>query len=462
MATFLSLPNEIKLQIIEDTAPDGIENFAFCCKLIYSLAEKTMRQHRADKSIYRELDYHFMQHGFLSRETPDYESLRILSESRHLRLYPRSVQIVNCPILGKDGGRGRNTQAIRTKVRRVCDSIFNKLDSPYMDKSEMKTLLDKIVAAKVGAANSMLLTLLPNVERIHLREFDLHDSTLLDMISKISRMNETISSSTPEKLSLVKLEEIHIQSDVLGRTNETGTLEAFMTLPSLRVVRGSMLAGNYTFSTWLCPDQYSNVTELHFRQCALAVPDLARLFKHLKALNVFSYDHLDYRADLTKEYGAHVLINELYTHAGNTLLFLNYTTDDPLPYLKDPWLFHSGTLSKFSALKTLRISLKTMLNQFGIPQRLIRKLPSSLEELEIVDIVSSRVARLMFSGMLTMKQTRLPNLRLVVFDSVIPFDDETIAAYENVGLVLDQRNPHPNMIQKSGKMWLGGVECQRG
>ena len=51
-----------------------------------------------------------------------------------------------------------------------------------------------------------------------------------------------------------------------------------------------------------------------------------------------------------------------------------------------------------------------------------------------------------------MKQTLLPNLRLVVFDSVVPFDDEAIAAYERVGLVLDQRDSQTNMIQKSRKM----------
>ena len=163
MPTFLSIPNEIKLQIIEDTAPDGIENFALCCKLIYSLAEKTMRQHRADKSTYHNLGYRFLWHGFLSRESSDYESLRVLSESRHLRLYPRYVQIFKCSILDEYFGGGRNTEVIRTEVRRVCDSIFDKLDSPYMNKSEMKTLLDKIVAAEEGAANSLLLTLLPNV-----------------------------------------------------------------------------------------------------------------------------------------------------------------------------------------------------------------------------------------------------------------------------------------------------------
>ena len=43
MATFFSLPNEVKLQIIETMAPDDTENFALCCKLVHSLAGKSTK-----------------------------------------------------------------------------------------------------------------------------------------------------------------------------------------------------------------------------------------------------------------------------------------------------------------------------------------------------------------------------------------------------------------------------------
>lgn len=88
-----------------------------------------------------------------------------------------------------------------------------------------------------------------------------------------------------------------------------------------------------------------------------------------------------------------------------------------------------------------------MLIQDQIPAQLIKQLPSSLEELEIVDVVGRREATLMFDGMLSMKQTLLPKLGLVVFDSVVPFDDEVIAAYERVGLVLDQRDRRTSIIR---------------
>ena len=456
MATFLGIPNEIKLQIIEETAPDVIENFALSCKLIYFLAEKTLRQHNTDKKVYNKIDFDFVWNDSHSRDLPRDQKLLVLSESQRLRRYPRIVCMLSTTNWVRRGERAR---VFKTEVSRVCDSIFNKFGSPYVDKSEMKNLLNKMVAGDVGAANSMLLTLLPNFERIHLYEYNHHDSEIIDMLSKISATNEKASSWMQENLSLVKLEEVTIQSMVPGNSTEIGTLEAFMTLPSLRVVRGFGLKGNYTSGDWICPEQCSNVTELHFRQCTLAVTELARLFKHLKALRIFNYSHIQSRQEPRKEYGAGALINELYTHSRESLTYLNYTNTLAPRSGGDARVIQPGTLSKFTALKTLRISLATMLDESYLPQQLINHLPPSLKKLEIANLLSEDQATMMFYGMLSSKQTLLPKLRLIVFDSVIPFDDKTVAAYERAGVVLDQRDRRTNMILKRGKMWLSGVEC---
>lgn len=440
MATFLTLPNEIKLQIIEDTAPDGIENFALCCKLIYNLANKALKQHKADKMIYGNMSFDFVWNGFHSQELSEYQKVLVLSENQRLRHYPRSAQILNKRNWVR---RGNRTKESEREVRRVCDSILNNIDSPYKGKSEMKVLRDKMVAGDVGAANSLLLTLLPNVERIHLCEHKKYYHTdMIDMLLNISVVNKEAPLWMQEKLSLVKLKEITIQSLVPHSGTKIATLEAFMSLPSLRIVRGFELTGNHGFSEWLYPEHRSNVTELHFRQCNLAVTDLARLFKHLQALRVFSYDHFQTDQLQTKTYDVDALINELYTYAGKSLTYLNYTTNTPAPSDgPDLWVSQLDTLSKFSGLKMLRISRALMFIQDRIPLHLISYLPPSLEELELVGVVFWDEAMVMFNGMLSMKQTLLPNLRLVVFNPFIPFDDEEIAAYERVGLALDQRNP---------------------
>lgn len=61
-----------------------------------------------------------------------------------------------------------------------------------------------------------------------------------------------------------------------------------------------------------------------------------------------------------------------------------------------------------------------------------------------------------------MKTERSPNLRLIVFEEAVPFDDEAIAACERIGLLLDWREMGTNRIQKTGQDWLGGIECLRG
>ena len=122
---------------------------------------------------------------------------------------------------------------------------------------------------------------------------------------------------------------------------------------------------------------------------------------------------------------------------------------------------NAGTLRSFEVLKTLRIS-RVILIVKGAPRTLVDELPSSLEELELVDPISATEARQMFEGMLATKQKRLPKLRLVVFEGAIPFDEEVIAAYERMGLVLDWRDTGTNRIQKTARAWLGGIECLRG
>ena len=237
MASFLTLPNELKLEIIENTAPDDIGNFALCCKSVYALAENPLRQHKEDKKIYEKLRFTLSWHDPDSIYRSAHEKLCALSRRQRLRLYPRAVGLNNYPH-GIQDLRGDENPGVKDKIQLIYDKIFPNFDSPYMDKSEMKTLFNKIAVADPWAGNSMLLTLLPNVKRIYFDEYDVHDSGTINMISKISKTNEKASSSIQGQLSLTKLEEIQISSvSPSGNVaNKSGVLEAFMTLPSLRVV----------------------------------------------------------------------------------------------------------------------------------------------------------------------------------------------------------------------------------
>lgn len=203
-----------------------------------------------------------------------------MSGSRRLRLYSKIFRVLTFGpgtvfiARDEDMRKTSNIESIEIvdKCRRICDSISRNLDSPYMDKDELKAWHKEIVDGTVGAANCLMLTLLPSVEKMTVCELDPRDSEMSDMICKISKTNEEASSLTWEKLSLVKLQEVTMLSaSPIGRgTTRSGLLEALMTLPSLRILRGRNFGRRYEFNQWVYPGHYSNVTQLHFCKCALA------------------------------------------------------------------------------------------------------------------------------------------------------------------------------------------------
>ena len=125
-----------------------------------------------------------------------------------------------------------------------------------------------------------------------------------------------------------------------------------------------------------------------------------------------------------------------------------------------------GPFRGFEALKITRLSsVMLMEDDQWVLKKLVDELPASLEELELVEEASPEEAQSMFAGMLEMKRERLPNLRYVVFEGRIPFDEGTIEAYERAGVMLDWRindysNTRYSRFFKTDRSWLGGITCK--
>ena len=454
MATFLGLPTELKLNIIEFIAPDDIENFALCCKLVHRLVLNILRQHKADKQMYSTFVPNLLLDTGYEENLASFHKFRDLAASRRLQLYPKWVKLENhrpwqfYSVSDWDPRRAETIEGsqVMESVKVICNDILSGLDSPYIDKDDVKRWHNKISAGILVAANCLLLTILPNVEHISVFEMPFLNWQMSDTIYKISQTNGKASSLVSKKLSLVKLREVTILSmPLFGGPSHSGVLEAFMTLPSLWIVRGVFLGQRYKFEkSQMYPDHYSNVDQFDFRNCALPVKRLTSLFRYVKTLRIFSYDQSRLLEAPGKEYGPDALIHALRSHAEETLTFLNYTSDAK-DSICDYRMRCAGTLSGFKALKTLRISRVILIAQKA-PRRLVDELPSSLEEMELVDPISTKEAEQMLVGMLALKQNRLPKLRLIVFEGAVPFDDEAIAAYERMGLILDWRDMGTNRI----------------
>ncbi|CAD6586606.1 MAG: hypothetical protein ASARMPRED_002769 [Alectoria sarmentosa] len=173
-------------------------------------------------------------------------------------------------------------------------------------------------------------------------------------------------------------------------------------------------------------------------ECSLDATHLGSLLERVECLRVFSYDHATLRRPVPvgKAVSPGALLGLVLQHARTSLTYLKFTTDAE----DSETMGAVGPFRGFEALKITRLSsVMLMEDDQWVLKKLVDELPASLEELELVEEASPEEAQSMFAGMLEMKRERLPNLRYVVFEGRIPFDEGTIEAYERAGVMLDWR-----------------------
>ena len=226
MAKYLCLPNEILLQIVETAEPDDIENLVLCCKRVYDLAGNVLKQHRKHKRMFSSFNLGLGRRCCNPENQAAYSGLRDLSKSRYLQLYPKAVEVENF----------EHTGVVSNKIC-ICDTISQEYDSPYFNMFQIEVEHNIVGRRGKMPINCLLLTLLPNVRNITVWENDSSSRRLGNMIDKISRTNNGASQQIWGKLSLIRLQEAEIRWKT-SPVWRTGVLEAFMSLPSLKVIRG--------------------------------------------------------------------------------------------------------------------------------------------------------------------------------------------------------------------------------
>ncbi len=473
MATFLSLPNEMKFQIIETVAPDDIVNFALCCKLVHSLAIKTLRQHKAGKKRYHFLDFSVVGARVNRDILQPYHQVLDMVESSRLRLYCKRLEIFNCRLSDEERQSILIQRGALKEIAEVCDKIFDGFISPYIDEEEMKPWRKRVTDGSISELTCLLLTLLPNVRSMTVLDPMLWGRASADIVNEISRRNQEISSSIHDRLSLTKLSQMEIRYDASmpGTSGNTGLIEAFMGLPSMRSIVAGWLGPENKFNRWFHPWYQSNVKEIYILRSTLGVKPIARLLSHVGSLERFGYDHRKfiYRTqrmvleDAEEDYSPDALINVLFQRARKTLKYLEYTTEAE-DSLGDNRTRYIGTLRRFEVLRSLRLS-RVLFIENGSMQRLVDELPSSLVELELDcrPRISLEEANCLLDGMLERKQERLPNLELIVFlHRTMPLDEDTILACQGIGLTLDWTVSGVDRGHKTGRSvrWIftGGTD----
>lgn len=387
MATFpqfSALPNELKLHIIEVSDSEDLENLALCCKRLYSLAGKTLAQHRADKDRWSDLFFS------VTRRFPDAElleaffKLRDIVTNRRLQRYPKKVTIHDRFYLGHRVSPFVALD-IQDEVVQACDNIMKSFESPYISKGAIGAKYKNLINAEgevpcndlhnSATANSLLLNFLPNVERISICYMAQLSTEMASMIHIISKINRDAAPFMRNRLSLTKLNAIEIESCnwLSDKKGDTGVLEAFMTLPSLRELRLTNVGPNCTFNKWLDSSTRSNVTDIHCAHSCFSTTQLTLLLDHIKCLRIFNYDHADhpshvFRCSLQREVSPGAILDVVLKYAGSSLTYLNYSTGS-----KDTNIVGSVVSFRgFEVLKTMRLSRVILLE--AVEEKMPKKL----------------------------------------------------------------------------------------
>lgn len=436
MATFLSLPNELILFIIELAEPDDLENLSTICKRIRNLASKTMQQHREDKRSFSEITPLLFKtsitHPALQVALKAYDVMHELAGDQRLRLYPKHVCMDNdayaiAELLSEGDSVGLKAAMEEDGTYRT--RVLNSFENPYIRPDEMETWRARVAKGDLQAVNCLLLTLLPNVERIVIKDYRV-SSMMSDMIERIAKRNACAPGTM---LSLTKLSEvsIHALSD-LGRPALSSEItQAFLSLPSVRVLRCTRIRADFPIP------QSSNLTELSLRQCAIAVTDLSQLFTHLIGVKKFAYTHQSDLEDRSgaNDYSCDTFIATLASHAKDTLQELEYSTSGQSTIQHSDRPEYTSGLRRFKILEKIRITCAFFVSDHNPEtcvvqrvQRLVELLPSSIKNLTLIGSITAgdslgsqggleKGEQTMFAGVAELKDERFPHLEEVIFQN---------------------------------------------
>lgn len=441
MPTLLHLPNEILLQIIEETRPDSIKSFVWSCKKIRTLGAKALMQHVEDLDRYEAPIFGVWNNNSGGNVNPYAYLSDILFKPRralyvnHLFIYNRSftiTQVRQAPF----------TEQVLLKIDGLCDLFFRSNRCPYIKGDEVEKWVDKLRLGDTNAAACLFLTLLPQLEALSI--IDYSKQGYADMIYEISKANQSPHRTIPGPLALHKLDTITINDAIgMNRPGEKfGIYEACMTLPSLRTLEGHHIDSN--FDRWPSKEEFpleSNVTDIVFQNSAINAESFARLLTRTKNLQRFTYDFARL-VGITGDYTAMSLKNILVQSNAHSLTHLDFNFHG-FPVNDDARFI--GSLRQFQKLKHLRVEgnmfIKYMSETADLPgqQRLVDLLPllpASLKTLTLLPQSADVKVTYTLDKLRKKRKDCLPNLRRITCESKLPIVHGLLNECTSVGIEL--------------------------
>lgn len=430
--------------IIDQVNPDDLINFSVCCKSLNVLAQRRLAKHREQIKTYSELQYS----GYFEVEGGDHpvKLLREICLDDHTASYPRNLSIT-CyghldDIDDPDFDDYLSEKELLAKnldteiVRKVFDEFESSIDEKlskslrFNDKN-INIWRQRLERGTRGAILSLLLLLLPNLEKIHLTDFSLGDEILIDMLDLIAGGSHD-PDVTFGPVALNKLSKVMVN----GSEEEGGgcqILTPLAALPSVRTITARSVFGDsesdpwYDDLKWPYEQHMSGVTVLNLQSSCLSAASFSRLLGGIKGLKSFTYDdkpHYDCPCN-----GAQMstIIDILLEHAKASLESVAFTgvcpyccRDDDFCSFKDFEVLkdirmHSGSYLKEEEAYELNNDRESSRDWYDDIERLVDLLPASVRIVEIDGDVDTADMTSFLKELPERKAKFVPHLKSIKF-----------------------------------------------
>ncbi len=295
MAILLDLANELLLQILESLTPIEMVSLATSCKRIHTLAQDNLTLHRQRVERYQNVT---LWGCFRHQDQPHpIMLLRDICNDWRIAYYARSLAIKCCgrePLgLGQHWSDAWRARPIAQDVETI-KSVLPEINIPVHKMLSMAFRWDEAKLDEVfvltehgvrGAILGLLTVSLPAITSISFKGYVWYDALWNDSMRSIIDQQYPRSSSSKAKF-LLDVSELSLDDQDEGQSvGMSCNIIPFVTLPSLRVIRGASINSdsfdNYSFAHnyGLTP---SPVTEIDLQRTNLPAINLRNVLQYMQ------------------------------------------------------------------------------------------------------------------------------------------------------------------------------------
>ncbi len=497
MAQILDLPNELLLDIVGVIGVEDIEAFTSCNKRILSLSQNVLQKHRAMKKKYSNvrltdsnldtLDLRRCVHPVVwLRDILLDETAASYSTHLHIQQRQHDTRVIDAI----------DETSVYRIIAEVKEQVHSKMEKcPYIQRKDLEEWThDLATCARYECFDrslALLLTLLPKLHSIFIDSVYrglTRTNYILTQVAKAYEADEGIQHPLSQLVSLDR--------NNRRRHIPLGFFFPLKGLPLLRSVSGCNVDGRVSQYTGaqLMRDGFgvgegmprtlnSGITNIKFTESRISSLGFDNLLCRLSGLKQFEYEHAGRRPGLSQSWWPRKIVNSLLAHAGHSLRRLDLTIHDNDAigsYWIEDWLDRSidvdtaidvdvdeaalrgcvsiHSLRHFQVLKTVRLnsamfvekisSTETNSKESSKVHRLVDILPTSIEELHLVEGLEHHTLARIFHGLAESKAQNIPNLKEIKLERIDTVTFSLKKACRDAGIeLIVVTKPHSEIVQ---------------